>query len=92
MRTPKFKVGDKVKVLRKSTYEEYDLWVDSWELCMDRVIGKICTITYCNPNRYWDSDKIYPKYKLDECGFHFPEFVLENEIQVGQQLLFSFMR
>lgn len=90
MKKPKFKVGDKVKVLRASTEAEQNLWKDPWMYSMNRVVGEICTITYCNPNTYWDSDEIYPKYVLDKCSLNFPEFVLKKEIEVGEQLLFDF--
>ena len=44
---PKFKVGDKVRVLRVPTEEEYDLWKDSWLLEMDSAIGNEYTISHC---------------------------------------------
>ena len=86
MRKPKFKVGDKVKVMRASTDEEYDLWKDSWMLSMNCAIGKIMTIKYVNPN-----GNLYPKYSFEEIGLNFPEFVLQNDMRVGQQLVFNFM-
>ena len=92
MRKPKFKVGDKVRVLRASTEAEHDLWMDCWIGDMNKVIGKICTITYCNSNQCYDTDIVYSKYNLKECCLNFPEFVLESEIQVGQQLLFDFAK
>ena len=88
---PKFKVGDKVKVLRASSPVEYDLWKDIWKMGMSKVIGEVCTITYCNPNTHWDSDTVYPKYQLDKCSLNFPEFVLQKVNEVGEQLLFEFM-
>lgn len=91
MKTPKFKVGDKVKVLRASTKSEYDLWMDSWINAMNCAIGKVMTINYVNLNNLTCYSNLYPKYKFEEVPSNFPEFVLENEIQVGQQLLFSFM-
>ena len=91
MREPKFKVGDKVKVMRASTDEEYDLWRDVWMPEMGDVIGEICIIGYCNPNGHWDSNDLYPKYTLDKCGLNFPEFVLQKVNEVGKQLLFDFM-
>jgi hypothetical protein len=92
MGTPKFKVDDKVKVLRASTDDEYDLWLDSWVDEMDFAIGNVYTII-----RYITyglaEGALYGKYILDD-GTHcnFPEFVLQSEIQVGEQLEFDFMR
>ena len=89
---PKFKVGDKVKVLRASTEEEHDLWMDTWMPSMNDAIGKVCTIRYCDSNDYWNSDTKYPKYHLKEYNSNFPEFVLQSKIQIGQQLLFDFAK
>lgn len=89
MRTPKFKVGDKVRVLRASTEAEHDLWRDSWQRSMDRYIGKVLTvIVVLNTEDYY---KTY-KYYLSDVGLNFPEFVLEKEVRVGQQLLFNFYK
>lgn len=91
LKEPKFKVGDRVKVLRASTDVEHDLWMDSWEPEMDNAIGEICVITYCNLNEGWGDTVLYPKYALDKCGLNFPEFVLQKANKVGEQLLFNFM-
>ena len=88
MKIPKFKIGDKVKVLRKSTDEEHDLWKDSWTPRMSEYIGKVLTVIAVGNTG--DCYKAY-KYYLSDVGLNFPEFVLQNEIQVGQQLLFDFM-
>jgi len=90
MRKPKFKVGDKVRVLRASTEEEHDLWMDSWQSQMNYAIGKVMTIEHVDSNNYTDGN-LYPKYRFIGIGFNFPEFVLENKIRVGEQLVFSFM-
>jgi hypothetical protein len=87
-RKPKFKVGDNVRVLRASTNEEHDLWMDGWVTSMNNVIGKVMTIEYVNRN----GDNLYPKYRFKEIALNFPEFVLEKEIQGGDQLLFAFMK
>lgn len=85
---PKFKVGDKVRVLRASTDAEHDLWMDGWNPRMSGYIGKVLTvIAVLNTDDY---HKAY-KYYLSDVRLNFPEFVLQNETQVGQQLLFSFM-
>ena len=87
MKEPKFKVGDKVKVMRASTKKERDLWGDSWEKYeMDRIIGEISTIDYVYQEEYE-----YCKYALAESGYAYPEFVLQKANVVGQQLLFDFM-
>jgi hypothetical protein len=88
MRNPKFKVGDKVRVLRASTVAEHDLWHDSWEPSMNSAVGKIMTILYVDSN----DCSSYPKYSLEGMGMNFPEFVLEKEIRIGQQLVFAFMK
>ena len=91
MKKPKFKVGDRVRVMRASTDEEHDLWHDCWMPEMDDVIGKVMIITYVTHDTDMWGDSLYPKYNLLETGLNFPEFVLQNEIRVGQQLLFNFM-
>ena len=91
MRQPKFKVGDKVKVLRASTKKEHDLWGDSWTCDMSKTVGKVLTIDYTYDDDYQKKYE-YCKYELVESGYAYPEFVLQNDIRVGQQLLFNFMR
>ncbi len=88
MQKPKFKIGDKVKVLRASTLEEYNLWRDIWESEMNEVIGRVAVIESVS---FSCDDCDYHKYMLSITHYYFPEFVLQNEIQVGQQLLFDFM-
>jgi len=87
MRTPKFKVGDKVRVLRASTDAEHDLWCDTW--CtpdMNEMIGKKYTIgSICTYGEFE-----YASYDLKGM-WRVPEFVLENEVQIGEQLVFDFM-
>ena len=92
MRKPRFKVGDKVKVIRASTDAEHDLWRDLWMTRMNNVIGEICVIIECDSNKCWGFDELYPKYVLDKCELYFPEFVLQNQIRIGQQLLFDFAK
>ncbi|GAF96605.1 unnamed protein product, partial [marine sediment metagenome] len=85
-------IGDKVKVLRKSTYEEYDLWHDLWMPEMNKSIGNEYTIIKCIPNEItWGAE--YCKYRLDDSThLNFPEFVLQGtDIPIGQQLEFPFM-
>ena len=86
MRKPKFKVGDKVKVLRASIDEEKHLWCDIWVgISMDIMIGIEDTITYI----YTEGDYDSPSYSFG--GYIVPEFVLQKVNEVGKQLLFSFM-
>ena len=87
---PKFKIGDKVKVLRASTTEEHDLWGDSWIHEMSKTVGKVLTIGYVYGDDYQEEYE-YCKYALVESGYAYPEFVLQKVNEVGKQLLFSFM-
>ncbi len=86
----KFKKGDKVKVLRASTENEYELWGDSWVYKMNQSIGKVFIIRlYCGPHTIYN----FAKYKLEDNSYcWFPEFVLEKESVAGQQLVFDFMK
>ena len=90
MRKPKFKVGDKVKVMRASTKKERDLWGDSWMPDMDKAIGKVFLISYVLSDDYQEEYE-YCKYELVEGGYVYPEFVLQKVNEVGKQLLFEFM-
>ena len=90
MRKPKFKVGDRVKVMRVSTKKERDLWGDSWVCGMSKTVGKVLTIEYVFGDGYQEEYE-YCKYALAESEYAYPEFVLQNDMRVGQQLLFSFM-
>jgi len=86
MKPPKFKIGDKVRVLRASTSKEHNLWGDEWVSWMDVNIGKVLIVN--NLKNHGNHYKYY-KYSLDGCWY--PEFVLERGIRIGQQLLFTFM-
>ena len=69
--TGKFEIGDKVKVRRKCN--SYDgLWSKVWYSDMDECVNRTYKITNEFP---MSSDG----YKLD-CGYWFPEFVLEKVI------------
>ena len=62
------KVGDRVKVLRKAN--NYELgWCNTWNLNMDKYIGKIYII-----KEFFDNSGIV----LGDEYFHFPFFVLEK--------------
>lgn len=86
MREPKFKFGDKVRVLRASTEVEHNLWMDGWMPSMNYAIGKVKTINYVNPN-----GDLYPKYRFENTGMYFPEFVLQKLNIIGEQRMFGFM-
>ena len=83
MQNTKFKIGDKVKILRKSTDDEHDLWGDSWVGEMDKGIGTVATIEYVDCNNRFP----YPKYQLNFTYLNFPEFVLQKVVVKGQQLM-----
>lgn len=85
MGIPKFKVGDKVKVLRASTFDEdCTLWGDVWfPFGMDKFIGQEYIIKTVTRIEYK-----YPSYRLE--NYNFPEFVLQDTT-IGKQLLFPFM-
>jgi len=86
---PKFKIGDKVRVLRASTDAEHDLWKDSWNFRMTKYIGKVLTVLVV-----LNTEDIYKSYKyyLSDVRLNFPEFVLQDEVRIGEQLVFDFMR
>jgi len=91
MRSPKFKVGDKVRVLRASTSKERYLWGDSWcPLGMNDYIGKVLTISSVHCDILQQSYE-YCKYAMRESSYNYPEFVLQKITVKGQQLVFSFM-
>ena len=90
MLKPKFKVGDKVKVLRAPTEGEYDLWRDSWIPDMNDAIGNEYTISTCITREKNINEYIY-KYYFNGRSYCFPEFVLQKVNEVGKQLLFNFM-
>ena len=80
MKNPKFKVGDKVKVLRASTYKESLLWRDGWVDNMNKMIGKEYVVEYVHTNR-----DVFPMYRLGK--YNLPEFVLQNACPIGKQLM-----
>lgn len=87
MKIPKFKIGDKVKVLRAPNPSEEHLWDNTWyPPGMDKFIGGKYIIKAVDD---YVSDYEFASYRFE--GYGFPEFVLQKDIVVGQQLLFSFM-
>lgn len=82
-----FKVGDRVRITRVATVDEYNLWYDSWNSIMNDYIGKVGTITEVHKSR---PNVAYHKYNIKGCDtWWYPEFVLQGV--VGEQLLFDFM-
>ena len=84
MRKPKFKVGDRVKVLREPSSDEG--WGDCWVPEMTDTIGRVLTVDCVYSYGY----RVH-LYALYPISLRYPEFVLQNDMWVGQQLLFSFM-
>jgi hypothetical protein len=60
-----FKVGDKVKILRKADDSELG-WGNGWSSEMDRFVGKVIEI-----------ERVYPSGSVGAEGWAFPWFVLE---------------
>ena len=90
MKVPKFKVGQKVKVLRAPTKAEYKLWYDSWMPEMDFAIGNEYIIMRCISYGLTHG-AVYCKYELNDISrLNFPGFVLQDTT-IGKQLLFAFM-
>jgi len=86
MKPPKFKIGDKVKVMRASTHAEEHLWDDVWFAeGMDCMIGEKYTIRAIND--IWCGNE-FISYLVG--GYMLPEFVLQDAT-IGKQLLFDFM-
>ena len=90
MRKPKYKIGDRVRITRASTEEEYDLWWDCWNREMTLTINRVVTICFIDMSGKRDGAK-FCKYAFKETDYNYPEFVLEPEVKVGDQLLFPFM-
>lgn len=67
-----FKVGDKVKVLRKAKHMELG-WNEMWLELKDKFIGKTFII------KEIEDTGIALRYKKDDiCTWHFPYFILEK--------------
>ena len=88
MHEPKYKIGDRVRIIRTITTEEHDLWWDVWIDQMDNFIGRVATIKGVY---LWKDKSEFCRYTFKEFPFSYPEFVLELEIKTGEQLEFSFM-
>jgi len=89
-----FKVGDKVKVLRKAKTHELG-WGDSWEREMDEAVGNIGTVKYISERLKYNVVVSGPKVP----HFGYPSFVLElvteksiNDFKVGQKVVFIVAR
>lgn len=69
-----FKIGDKVKLVRKAKTHENG-WENSWEKEMDQFVGQTGTVV-----RSWDSltRNIDVKFDSSEEQYGYPDFVLEK--------------
>ena len=78
-----FKVGDKVKVLRKATTHERG-WGNSWERRMNKAVGNIGTVKYISERLKYDVSVDGPNVP----HFGYPSFVLElvneKKFKIGQ--------
>lgn len=83
MPNSKFEVGDKVKVMRKSTRDEI-----RWNPLMNRAIGKTYTVLEISYRGDLKLDS-----KLDTCyNYNYPPLGVDKVTPKNQQLLFEFMR
>ena len=77
----KFKIGDKVRVIRIAKSRENG-WDNSWVPGMNDYVGRVFKILKKDTGK---------GVCLGDEHWNFPEFVLEPEIKSGDQLLFNFM-
>ena len=90
----KFKVGDRVRVIREDIFWSY------WMLEMSSLVGEVHTIVgECRLADKACPTLVVPGYNsgiisgMRERGeYGFPEHCLELAIQPGEQLLFAFMK
>lgn len=87
MRKFKYKIGDKVRVTRIAASQENG-WENSWPDIMDRCVGHVFEVTYV----YGKSGIQLDTKDMTGSMYGFPEFVLEPEIKIGEQLEFDFMK
>lgn len=83
----RFKVGDRVKVIKKVQYWKVCSWNDTY---MDKTIGRVYKIILVREDRgdYRLETKIEGK-RCDDYNFYYPQESLQR---VNEQLLFSFMK
>lgn len=93
----KFKVGQRVRVIKKvSSWSYYGIQC-SWDEGMDMTIGKVYTVIAAIAGK--DGIECNSEYRLNtsetdvnsDWDYFYPEESLEAGIEIGQQLLFSFM-
>lgn len=70
----KFKVGDKVKLLRSAKAGENG-WQNGWNVSMDKAIGKIGTVTMVDTRLAHDINVKFPEVGI---VFGYPDFALEK--------------
>ncbi len=89
----KFKVGQKVRVVRGVSNWVYSMEQTNWNnKYMDRTIGQVYEIKEISRERGY---KLHTQIPVDWCdklyNYWYPAESLESPIKVGEQLLFSFM-
>lgn len=72
---PTFKVGDRVRVLRK-VKDHARGWENSWVDEMDKAVGKIGTVMSVNYNHFNHDIQVYVPEVGDDFGY--PDFVLKK--------------
>jgi len=82
-----FKIGDKVKILRKAASCENG-WQNDWVPDMDKAVGQIGTVVIIPTHRRYDVGLVVSAVGLSTYGY--PSFVLElatkKEIKVGDRV------
>ncbi len=74
-----FKVGEKVRIKRKSYGRHENGWQNSWISDMDKYVGKVVTISEIHSLRESSSiDYQSSGISFNECACGFPYFILEK--------------
>jgi Mind bomb SH3 repeat domain len=78
--TTKFKVGDRVRILRKVRSHARG-WENSWISEMDKAVGKIGQVTYVSSGRAHDVN-----VKVPEAGdWGYPDFALKLVVKTSKK-------
>lgn len=80
----KYKIGDRVRVVRKVLREEF-----YWNPRMNDTVGKVYTILYIT---YQGWCQLKTETGMESHNFFYLPESLEPEIAIGQQLEFEFMK
>ena len=89
----KFKIGQRVKVIKRIYRWSYNNQETPWDDIMDNTIGKVYPVIEIHDGSTPNSCVGYrldTSYDIDWAAYY-PEESLKAEIVVGEQLLFSFM-